>query len=544
MEIENYLDPAFDPSSQLTKAQLRSILAENGITDLPPPSAKKEVLVALFNEQVRGRAETIRRERQRVRPSAKGITFLDERSRPSPVKELERSVSPKRRSSPSTSPTRKSGGRPTRLLENTKKARSRSRSTRIPLKVKKSKEDAAEEAPKETTRTREEIAPTVAASPLDLIQEQLSRYSDSPRTATLRLHNRLDHIASANRKISFATATPPPAAAPKLSHLARSMAYTLWSLIFPALKAVLVFGLAVFLGLYIRLRYIYPYPYCNSNGPSVVKYDSWMDCLRRYCIPCPPHGNCSDGQLYCAKGYIPVGRGPFYLGSLCRPDLKRLQQIEAIRVAIQRILGGLAAEDICNGSAVGDEPRGMNLKELREVLCKQRPAWCTNQQVFEGLLQAALEETLEGNLKKAIRNGQTLYWSTLPLLGWQCRLQIGLYRHRRKLLGVLALSCLLIYCIFCMRQRRLDALRTDELVHAVLQILAEQDALSRRDPQIPSTISIHQLRDALFLKSSHRERPRLWPKVLQYVFLPITYTFLGFRCVKPWEGIAMSESPS
>lgn len=62
-------------------------------------------------------------------------------------------------------------------------------------------------------------------------------------------------------------------------------------------------------------------------------------------------------------------------------------------------------------------------------------------------------------------------------------------------------------------QRRKTALKVEELVQTVLQILAEQDALNRRNPTVPSTISVHQIRDALFLKSSQRNKNRFWPLV-------------------------------
>lgn len=41
--------------------------------------------------------------------------------------------------------------------------------------------------------------------------------------------------------------------------------------------------------------------------------------------------------------------------------------------------------------------------------------------------------------------------------------------------------------------------------------------MNRRDPTCPSTISVHQIRDALFLKSSTRERNTLWPLVVEAI---------------------------
>ena len=66
-----YLDPGFD-ASKLTKPQLRSILAEHGVTNLPPTTAKKEVLLGLFETHISGKAEEIKRARKAVKASGQG----------------------------------------------------------------------------------------------------------------------------------------------------------------------------------------------------------------------------------------------------------------------------------------------------------------------------------------------------------------------------------------------------------------------------------------------------------------------------------------
>ena len=78
-----YLSANFD-ATKLTKPQLRSILSAHGVTDLPPVSARKETLVELFTRHITERGEAIARDRANVRPSDKGIAFLDEQSQPSP----------------------------------------------------------------------------------------------------------------------------------------------------------------------------------------------------------------------------------------------------------------------------------------------------------------------------------------------------------------------------------------------------------------------------------------------------------------------------
>lgn len=80
-----YLDPDFDPR-KLTKSELRSIMASHGIFDLPPPSAKKEELLNLFNSEIIAKRKSILESQKNVKAKSDGIVFLDEASRPSPKK--------------------------------------------------------------------------------------------------------------------------------------------------------------------------------------------------------------------------------------------------------------------------------------------------------------------------------------------------------------------------------------------------------------------------------------------------------------------------
>jgi hypothetical protein len=80
-----YLDPEFD-SKKLTKAELRSIMASHGILDLPPPSAKKDELLNLFNKEIVSKRKSILESQKNIKAKSDGIVFLDESSRPSPNK--------------------------------------------------------------------------------------------------------------------------------------------------------------------------------------------------------------------------------------------------------------------------------------------------------------------------------------------------------------------------------------------------------------------------------------------------------------------------
>lgn len=80
-----YLDPEFDPK-KLTKAELRSIMASHGILELPPPSAKKDELLDLFNKSIVSKRKSILESQKNIKAKSDGIVFLDESSRPSPKK--------------------------------------------------------------------------------------------------------------------------------------------------------------------------------------------------------------------------------------------------------------------------------------------------------------------------------------------------------------------------------------------------------------------------------------------------------------------------
>lgn len=223
-----YLEDEFD-AAKLTKPQLRSILAEHGIMDLPPATARKEVLLELFDQHVAGRAGEIKRARSRVRASDKGISFLDERSQPSPKRSPTAEGRPKRgrsrsskarattergiegkeqkdlarsptrpkgqtRASPSPSPSpspmrkRSPSHSPTRSRAASKRTASKKRLETL----RSSSKAKGKPLSKSPSRPRSE-------SPLAVLQRAMPRYADSPGAATSKLHDRLEYIANANR---------------------------------------------------------------------------------------------------------------------------------------------------------------------------------------------------------------------------------------------------------------------------------------------------------------------------------------------------------
>jgi hypothetical protein len=70
MDSEAYLEPGFDPNT-LKVAELRGILLKHDIDY--PSSAKKSVLLDLFNQHIATRAQTLRTTSARVKPSTQGM---------------------------------------------------------------------------------------------------------------------------------------------------------------------------------------------------------------------------------------------------------------------------------------------------------------------------------------------------------------------------------------------------------------------------------------------------------------------------------------
>lgn len=114
-----------------------------------------------------------------------------------------------------------------------------------------------------------------------------------------------------------------------------------------------------------------------------------------------------------------------------------------------------------------------------------------------------------------------MFQSIKPSVTIACRLKVAwnsFYRVYRLKIWMAGIALILIlYTYVRVKVHTKTAKRVQQLVDAVLQILGEQDALNRRDPTIPSSISIHQIRDALFFKSNVKLRNKLWPLVCEEI---------------------------
>lgn len=539
-----YLAPDFD-ASKLTKPQLRSILGEHGVTDLPPATARKEALLDLFSTHVRAKASRIKRDRAAVRPSAKGIAFLDEHSQPSPKRASPpRRPSPSplsRRPSPSPSPQRKSSKSKTRAQS---KLRGRSR-------TKERKTTAAARSPSPRVVRAATPSPprspsarrAMAESPLSALQKTLPRYSDSPQSATRKLHDRLEYIASANhlgkakavmnrspsRSTSRIAATRGAAMPSGLAMrtLRQSFGW-LGERLLPLVKNLFGLIVVVLVGFYIRWKYFHPFPYCETGVrlenlvPPQVHWTNVRGVLNSFCIRCPLHGECTAGKLVCKDGFV-ARPNLIAWGSDCVPDRRKLTLVDDIVGKIRSLLSERAGRAMCG--EIEEIQRIVTEAELAQALQRENPLaeWNTSQ--FDSLYKLALQDVGKNPSVLGIEishnplDGMIMLQSTRPRVSLGCRMRVGLrgiYQRNRLRIWLGGLGLLALVSLVTMtRHRRRTSKRVEQLCQAVLQILAEQDGLHRRDPTLPNSISIHQIRDALFFKSGARTRNRLWPLVRQ-----------------------------
>lgn len=514
-----YLDASFD-ASKLTKPQLRSILGEHGVTELPPTNAKKEVLLALFEERVRARAGEIRRERAAVRASAKGITFLDKQSHPSPK----------------VSPSKSRVASPAVKKSPVRRGRSRSRSASpvkeplpiaivdAPVKVKKGRSTGKSKEPRGRSKSaaRRSAGPLVSSTPIRELEKALPSRTDSPASATLKLQRRLGYIASVNNMPLAQEAIIYAESPSRMKGISRPGSWGLgrplrWlgSLAVSLLQLGIVLALTLMAAVYLRWKFVYPLPYCDTGSPAPPMYPEvdLTTSLKSLCLACPDHGTCTRGRLACAEGYIKRSRW-LLLGETCTPDWQRFSKAEALVKTIKTVLrerqGAFQCRQ-CPSPALPDQALRAALTAPRF----HRAAWAGPD--FDSYYRLAILDIVKDpehhGLKLMGNEQQRILLSSVAKFSWRCQLYMFAEAHRPQLIFVSCALLAAVYLYLRLKRSVWERRKVDELVQTVLQCLAEQDALNRRDPSRPSTLSVPQLRDALFMNASVGEKARLWPKV-------------------------------
>lgn len=494
----SFLEPNFD-LNKLTKPQLRGLISVHSPEHLPPVAAKKDDLIEVIKEHILPRSKQILSARKKIKPSSAGITFLDEQSRPSPLKQSSSLVQ-----SPEAADTGKK----------TRGTRSRSRSS------------SPRPSPTKTTRSRrkttEETATPVKSepySPLSSLKSIMPSYQDTPKTATQKLSARFAEISSANGTLPAKSNTRSKEGTQEGMQMEEKL-YVDWTIVGQWLReSILVFGcltLTVSIALFVRWKYIHPFPYCpadlsESPRPLTDIFFSPADTftiLNTYCLPCPRHGRCVNGRLNCLDGF--VKRSNWGFGAQCIPDRKQLALVESTGKAIMSILSETAGKAICEGGI-----KWMSEADLKATLQSQQEI-----SKFDHIFKLAVDDLLKEGSELRVRrsqeqDGERLFESMKPKLPLSCRLRLSLIdffdTHKQAIFTIILLIVTIIMTIQKYRQYLYSKSRSSELIDSVFQLLAEQAAIHRRDPLTPSTVIVDQLRDALFLKNPGDAY--LWPRV-------------------------------
>jgi hypothetical protein len=294
----------------------------------------------------------------------------------------------------------------------------------------------------------------------------------------------------------------------------------------PFVRFIFFAMLAVILGGYVRFKFFYPMPYCESNVslnsflPQTWSISAMLSIVQQLCVPCPLHGICKNGRLSCEDGFIPR-RNWIALGSDCVPDRRKMSLVDDMISKIRRLLSERAGQAMCG--EIEELGRVLTEAQLARALQQTYPLAEWNTAQFDSLYKLALQDIgrnpsmLHLDISHNPIDGMIMLQSSAPRITLACRSRLyfkGVYnQHRFRIWTAGIIFGTMAYLWVMAHRRGRTAKRVAELTEAVLQILAEQDALNRRDPTISSTISVHQIRDALFFKSSNRARSHLWPLV-------------------------------
>ena len=510
VESQQFLEPDFD-ANKLTKPQLRSILSQHGVNDLPPLSAKKEALVTLFDSRIKPRAEDIKAAQSKIKPSSHGIVMLDKDSRPSPSKS-----SPNKSSSPRNLPRGRRG------TSSSEKRNSRSVS-------------------RQRSSSRQ---PKAEDSPLTLSRKALPRNADSPVSARVKLRER---ITTLNQMLASKAAEPK-----------RKNASIVLKVMRDALS-MLVFFLVVAVGaFYIRWKYIHPFPYCN-NGVHHWNWipkdwqalDSWMELLQTNCVSCPHHASCFDGRLNCNDGYV-KSSNMLAFGSSCVPDKKKLWVLDRIAQAIYKELQNRGGKAACTGI---DDERYLKINSAYKQKLGSTFASELQTENADAMIKHAIDDLVKssayGVSSATDALGERVYWLQHPHVPLSCRFKNVLntlwLRYRTTFLYFIISSTILVLLVSFVKWKLFYWARTDEMSMIIYQMLAENAGLHKRDCTVPAAIPVDQIRDALLMTdksmASRQIFNLLWPEVVRKVAsnANVTETELHTRggSVNQWEWIGM-----
>lgn len=187
-----YLDPEFDPN-QLTVPRLRSVLLKHNVQY--PPSAKKSVLLDLFNDEVVPQSAKLLRSQARTKPSTRGIEDVPSSQETSTTDEAEEETLVPPPSVRRT--TRRTRGTTEEAAQKTPVATRRKTPSAVPTKHDRTSDVESDELPP-PRRTRHSITPAVKR--------------EDPEPETWHAHDEESPFSNDN---PFQSGSSPPAASAK-----------------------------------------------------------------------------------------------------------------------------------------------------------------------------------------------------------------------------------------------------------------------------------------------------------------------------------------
>ena len=208
--------------------------------------------------------------------------------------------------------------------------------------------------------------------------------------------------------------------------------------------------------------------------------------INEYCLDCPLHGICRNGQLVCQDGFLP-SPNIIHFGATCKPDHLKLKHVEDLSQKASLELARLAGEQVCKRR----EPIPIPESDLAEILSERYPdaPWLAK---WEEMWKLALKEfRKEPRLAVDITTnseGHRFLQSRSPRISLVCRFRLwtGTQFHKYRayimaiafgIASVVAIVHEKVHKEHIWRVQRNE--RVQELVRAVLQILAEQVRIAK-----------------------------------------------------------------
>lgn len=528
LPLEEILSPKFKPES-LTKPQLRSLLAEYSglpVSELPSASAKKEVYLAFFDHYLSKRRTQLLK---RTKPEGKGILVVNQdgsmnTTTGTPVKgtstrrkvEFDLSSGYFSEENPFQSPEKKP--------RSTRRSTRRTRSTSDDEQITKSDEESKPRRSTRSKKTATKEEPTVPKIPQQAIHSLLTQ-SRQQLTKKIRVP-------------SF-----------------------IWKLI----SFFLFFSV-----LFLYLHFLSLVPICptgqactaNSIGDWIfapwrrlIRDQSWLQLFPLpeepyFCWPCPAYATCvTDSRtgittVQCHAGFKLYQSWGGLFGPACKPDPKQQSTVDSLTQNIERFLSERLGESICSCMAKGtfaslpdkikslsqlnDECRmkAVFSEKFLKSHFKQVPGPWQDGSKYDAFFDAALKR-----LSKAVPsiviiekhlNNESLFCAISPVYPLTCIIGFTIGSIIRDHWIYILTIAFLVFSIFYLRilskKKRERHRLSVQFGEAVVTKLVEQEYLNRNDPMVyPSTVPVNQLRDALLVNVSDKDKKYIWKEVCSLI---------------------------